>query len=147
MLFPKLGGEKEWNKQKTVQIMYIRSGGRTVRLAYQPTRSWLVTATVAPVLETKILAILQSIRSMSVLVSSAAKAKVEMVVTDARDEGARIHTPPIVNHSGALDRRFSPTLVTGLPREMKLFEIESFGPGRNCSRGNRRADFIDNKGG
>ncbi|CEJ58306.1 hypothetical protein PMG11_06968 [Penicillium brasilianum] len=88
----------------------------------------LVTATVAPVLEAKILAILDSIRSMPVLISSAAKAKVEMLISDARDKGARIHTPPIVNHNDTSDQSFPPTVVTGLTPQMKLFEIESFGP-------------------
>jgi acyl-CoA reductase-like NAD-dependent aldehyde dehydrogenase len=88
----------------------------------------LVTATVAPVLEAKILAMLDSIRSMPELISTAAKAKVEMLVSDARDEGARFHTPAIVNHNDTSDRSFPPTVVTGLTPQMKQFEIESFGP-------------------
>ncbi|KAL5361471.1 Aldehyde/histidinol dehydrogenase [Aspergillus floccosus] len=88
----------------------------------------LVTATVAPLLEAKILAILHSIKSTSMLISPAAKAKVKMLVADARDKGAQIHTSPVVDHSDASDRSFPPTVVTGLTPEMKLFEIESFGP-------------------
>lgn len=95
---------------------------------FMSTDKVLVTETVAPVLEAKILAILDSIRSMPVLISSAAKAKVEMLVSDARDKVARIHTPPMVNHNDMSDRSFPPTVVTGLTPQMKLFEIESFGP-------------------
>ncbi|KAF7184080.1 hypothetical protein CNMCM7691_004639 [Aspergillus felis] len=86
----------------------------------------LVTTAVAPTLEAKILAILHEIDTTSVLISPAAKAKVEMLVSDARDKGAQIHTPPRVNE--ASPRSFPPTVVTGLTPEMKLYEIESFGP-------------------
>ncbi|GIJ92147.1 hypothetical protein Asppvi_011123 [Aspergillus pseudoviridinutans] len=86
----------------------------------------LVTTAVAPALEAKILAILNDIDTTSVLISPAAKAKVEMLVSDARDKGARIHTPPRVNDPSP--RSFPPTVVTGLTPQMKLYEIESFGP-------------------
>ncbi|GFF57513.1 vanillin dehydrogenase [Aspergillus udagawae] len=86
----------------------------------------LVTTAVAPALEAKILAILHDIETTSVLISPAAKAKVEMLVSDARDKGARIHTPPKVHDPSP--RSFPPTVVTGLTPEMKLYEIESFGP-------------------
>jgi acyl-CoA reductase-like NAD-dependent aldehyde dehydrogenase len=86
----------------------------------------LVTTAVAPALEAKILAILHDIETTSVLISPAAKAKVEMLVSDARDKGAQIHTPPRAND--ASPRSFPPTVVTGLTPEMKLYEIESFGP-------------------
>ncbi|GFF54094.1 vanillin dehydrogenase [Aspergillus udagawae] len=86
----------------------------------------LVTTAVAPALEAKILAILHDIETTSVLISPAAKDKVEMLVTDARDKGAQIHTPPRAND--ASPRSFPPTVVTGLTPEMKLYEIESFGP-------------------
>ncbi|KAF7128508.1 hypothetical protein CNMCM5793_003296 [Aspergillus hiratsukae] len=86
----------------------------------------LVTTAVAPALEAKILAILHDIDTTSVLISPAAKAKVEMLVSDARNKGAQIHTPLTVND--ASPRSFPPTVVTGLRPEMKLYEIESFGP-------------------
>jgi acyl-CoA reductase-like NAD-dependent aldehyde dehydrogenase len=86
----------------------------------------LVTTAVAPALEAKILAILHDIDTTSVLISPAAKAKVEMLVSDARDKGARIHTPRTVND--ASPRSFPPTVVAGLTPAMKLYEIESFGP-------------------
>ncbi|QMW26550.1 hypothetical protein G4B84_001795, partial [Aspergillus flavus NRRL3357] len=87
----------------------------------------LVTTAVAPALEAKILAILRSINTTSVLISPSAKAKVESLVSDARDKGAQIHTSPTtVNHVS--NRNYPPTVVTGLTPEMKLFEIETFGP-------------------
>ncbi|PKX93725.1 putative aldehyde dehydrogenase [Aspergillus novofumigatus IBT 16806] len=86
----------------------------------------LVTTAVAPALEAKILAILHDINTPSVLISPAAKAKVEMLVSDARDKGAQIHTPPAAYK--ASPRSFPPTVLTGLTPEMKLYEIESFGP-------------------
>lgn len=86
----------------------------------------LVTTAVASALEDKILAILQDINTPSVLISPAAKSKVEMLVSDAHDRGAQIHA----HHMGhdASPRSFPPTVVTGLTPEMKLYEIESFGP-------------------
>ncbi|KAE8415987.1 Aldehyde/histidinol dehydrogenase [Aspergillus pseudocaelatus] len=88
----------------------------------------LVTIAVAPALEAKILAILRNINTTSVLISPSAKAKVEMLVSDACKKGAQIHTShTTVNHEVS-DRSFPPTVVTGLTPEMDLFEIESFGP-------------------
>ncbi|KAH2005711.1 hypothetical protein KXV97_004252 [Aspergillus fumigatus] len=86
----------------------------------------LVTTAVASALEDKILAILQDINTPSVLISPAAKSKVEMLVSDGHDRGAQIHA----HHMGhdASPRSFPPTVVTGLTPEMKLYEIESFGP-------------------
>ncbi|KAH1387515.1 hypothetical protein KXW89_004130 [Aspergillus fumigatus] len=86
----------------------------------------LVTTAVASALEDKILAILQDINTPSVLISPAAKSKVEMLVSDAHDRGAQIHAHPM-GHD-ASPRSFPPTVVTGLTPEMKLYEIESFGP-------------------
>ncbi|KAK6813790.1 hypothetical protein RU639_010223 [Aspergillus parasiticus] len=88
----------------------------------------LVTTAVAPALEAKILAILRSINTTSVLISPSAKAKVESLVSDARDKGAQIHTSPTTVNHDVSDRSFPPTVVTGLTPEMKLFEIETFGP-------------------
>lgn len=86
----------------------------------------LVTTAVASALEDKILAILQDINTPSVLISPAAKSKVEMLVSDAHDRGAQIHAHPM-GHD-ASPRSFPPTVVTGLTPEMKLYEIESFAP-------------------
>lgn len=90
----------------------------------------LVTTAVAPALEAKILAILRKIDTASVLITPAAKAKVDILVSDARDKGAQIHIPPSlidVGGSGS-EQSFPPTVVTGLTPDMKLYEIESFGP-------------------
>ncbi|RMZ37982.1 aldehyde dehydrogenase [Aspergillus flavus] len=88
----------------------------------------LVTTAVAPALEAKILAILRSINTTSVLISPSAKAKVESLVSDARDKGAQIHTSPTTVNHDVSNRNYPPTVVTGLTPEMKLFEIETFGP-------------------
>ncbi|OJJ96683.1 hypothetical protein ASPACDRAFT_1859352 [Aspergillus aculeatus ATCC 16872] len=86
----------------------------------------LATTAVAPALEAKILAILQEIETAPMVISPAAKAKLEMLVSDAQDKGAGIHTAPrAVGHT---PQSFPPTVVTGLTPEMKLYEIESFGP-------------------
>ncbi|RDH27566.1 Aldehyde/histidinol dehydrogenase [Aspergillus welwitschiae] len=88
----------------------------------------LVTTAVAPALEAKILAILRGINTISVLISPAARAKVERLISDARDKGARIYTSPTTVKNVVSDQGFSPTVVTGLTPDMKLYEVESFGP-------------------
>lgn len=86
----------------------------------------LATTAVTPGLVAKILAILHEIDTAPVLISPVAKAKLEMLVTDAKEKGASIHTAP--NALGTLPQSFPPTVVIGLTKEMKLWEIESFGP-------------------
>lgn len=86
----------------------------------------IASKAVAPALEAKILAILQEIDTMSVVISSAAKAKLEMLVSDAMEKGAQIHTAPKAMNT--LAQSFPPTVISGLTKEMKLYEIESFGP-------------------
>lgn len=86
----------------------------------------LATTAVAPALEAKILAILHEIETAPMVISPAAKAKLQMLVSDAQDKGAGIHTASrAVGHT---PQSFPPTVVTGLTPEMKLYEIESFGP-------------------
>ncbi|RAL13945.1 putative aldehyde dehydrogenase [Aspergillus homomorphus CBS 101889] len=86
----------------------------------------LVTTAVASALEARILAILREIDTAPMVISPAAKAKLEMLVSDARAKGAEIHIAP--QALGSTAQSFPPTVVTGLTADMKLYEIESFGP-------------------
>jgi acyl-CoA reductase-like NAD-dependent aldehyde dehydrogenase len=81
---------------------------------------------VAQALESKLLALLDKIDTALVVISEAAKEKLDMLVEDAREKGASIHVAPLA--SRPLPQSYPPTVVTGLTKEMKLYEIESFGP-------------------
>ncbi|KAL2844125.1 Aldehyde/histidinol dehydrogenase [Aspergillus pseudoustus] len=86
------------------------------------------TTAVAQALEAKILLLLQTIDTVPVVISTAAKEKLEMLVSDAREKGARVHTAPLVPSSSAPPNYYPPTVVSGLTTAMKLYEVESFGP-------------------
>lgn len=86
----------------------------------------LATTSVAEALETKILFLFHEIDTAAVMISTAAKEKLEMLVSDARKKGAPIHTAPLA--SSTLPQSYPPTVVVGLTTAMDFYEIESFGP-------------------
>lgn len=86
----------------------------------------LTTKSVAKALEPKLLALLEKINTAPIVISEASRAKLDLLVTDARENGASIHIAPLP--SSTLPQSYPPTIVTGLTKEMMLYEIESFGP-------------------
>ncbi|KAL4807918.1 Aldehyde/histidinol dehydrogenase [Aspergillus unguis] len=88
----------------------------------------IATTAVARALEDKILLRLQNTdQIVPVVISPAAKEKLEGLISDAREKGACIYTAP--SPSGSVPPNYYPaTMVTGLTTAMKLYEVESFGP-------------------
>ncbi|KAJ5141029.1 Aldehyde dehydrogenase N-terminal [Penicillium atrosanguineum] len=80
----------------------------------------ITASAIAPTLEAKILSLVQKIDRTSTVISPAAKLRLEMLVADAQTKGAKIYTAPPQN--------YLPTVITGLTKEMILYETESFGP-------------------
>ncbi|KAL3482690.1 Aldehyde/histidinol dehydrogenase [Aspergillus germanicus] len=87
------------------------------------------TTAVVQALEAKILLLLQVIDTLPVVISAVAREKLEMLVSDAREKGARIHTAPLVpSSSSPPPNYYAPTVLGGLTTAMKFYEVESFGP-------------------
>ncbi|KAL2820187.1 Aldehyde/histidinol dehydrogenase [Aspergillus cavernicola] len=101
----------------------------------------IATKSIARALENKILSILERFDASPEVISLAARAKLEMLVSDAKEKGACIHTAPLA--TGISPRSFPPTVVTGLTKEMKLYEIESFGPIFGISRAESEHEIME----
>lgn len=89
----------------------------------------IATKHVAVKLEEKLLSLLQTIEQSGTVITAAAKIKLDALVKDAVDKGARVYTAPVLDHSSNESRQsFIPTIITGLKPEMAFYETESFGP-------------------
>ncbi|KAL2840126.1 putative aldehyde dehydrogenase [Aspergillus pseudodeflectus] len=86
----------------------------------------LATKNVAQALETKILSLLKNLDSTPVVISAAAKAKLQNLVNDSKEKGASVYTAPLPPNP--LPHSYPATVIIGLTKEMALYEIESFGP-------------------
>jgi acyl-CoA reductase-like NAD-dependent aldehyde dehydrogenase len=87
----------------------------------------LVTKNVAQAIENKILSLLQNLGTTPVVISAAAKAKLQSLVSDAKEKGASVYTAPVPPNP-LPSNSYPATVVTGLTKEMALYEVESFGP-------------------
>ncbi|KAL3484148.1 putative aldehyde dehydrogenase [Aspergillus germanicus] len=87
----------------------------------------LVTKNVAQAIEDKILSLLQSLDTTPVVISAASKAKLQSLVSDAGGKGASVYTAPVPPNP-LPSNSYPATVVTGLTKEMALYEVESFGP-------------------
>ena len=89
----------------------------------------ITTKGVAVKLEEKLLSLLQTIEQAGTVITAAAKMKLDALVKDAVDKGAKVYTAPVPDSSSkAPPQSFTPTIVTGLRSEMAFYETESFGP-------------------
>jgi acyl-CoA reductase-like NAD-dependent aldehyde dehydrogenase len=76
---------------------------------------------------------LQNLDSTPVIISAPAKEKLEILVGDAKEKGASVYTapsPPLSSDPPLLQSHYyyPATVVTGLTKDMTLYEFESFGP-------------------
>lgn len=89
----------------------------------------ITTKGVAVKLEEKLLSLLQTIEQSGTVITAAAKIKLDALVKDAVDKGAKIYTASVPDpSSNASPQSFIPTIITGLRPEMAFYETESFGP-------------------
>lgn len=89
----------------------------------------IATKHVAVQLQENLLRLLQTIKRSGTVITAAAKIKLDALVKDAVDKGAKVYTAPVLDYStndSALS--FIPTIITGLRQEMAFYETESFGP-------------------
>ncbi|PCH04679.1 Aldehyde/histidinol dehydrogenase [Penicillium occitanis (nom. inval.)] len=87
------------------------------------------TKGVAVKLEEKLLGLLQTVQQSGTVITAAAKMKLDALVKDAIDKGAKVYTAPVPDSSSnALPQSFIPTIITDLKPEMAFYETESFGP-------------------
>jgi acyl-CoA reductase-like NAD-dependent aldehyde dehydrogenase len=85
---------------------------------------------VAGKLEEKLLNLLQTIEQSGTVITAAAKLKLDALVKDAIEKGAKVYTASVPDSlsNTSSSQCFIPTIITGLRPEMAFYETESFGP-------------------
>lgn len=88
------------------------------------------TKETATKLEEKLLSLLRTIKQPGIVITAAAKMKLDALVKDAVDKGAKAYTAPVPDSPSntSSPQNFIPTIITGLQPEMAFYETESFGP-------------------
>lgn len=88
----------------------------------------IATNKVVAKLEEKLLKLLHNITHSKIVISAAAKMKLDALVKDAVDQGANVHVAPVLDSSEFGLQRFSPTIITRVRPDMSFYTTESFGP-------------------